>query len=125
MEQNTNTTCYSEVWIQSKSSLITFQCCTVLLQLSYTIWIGLPSITLRGGFSSSILVYDIPYVYGNNDNLMNSDSQLRNVSLSITSNTGAIDLLFIDLVFTNTDIDWILLSEVDICEGMHNKRCIT
>ena len=51
---------------------------------------------------------------------MNNDSQLRNVSLSITSNTDNIQLLFIDLVFTNVDIDWILLSEVDICEGMIN-----
>ena len=49
---------------------------------------------------------------------MNDDSQLRNVSLSITSNTDNIDSLFIDLVFTNTNIDWILLSEVDICEGI-------
>ena len=48
---------------------------------------------------------------------MNNDSQLRNLSLSITSNTTNIEVLFIDLVFTNTDIDWILLSEVDICEG--------
>ena len=47
---------------------------------------------------------------------MNNDSQLRNVSLSITSNTAIIQLLFIDLVFTNTDIDLILLSEVDICK---------
>ena len=52
---------------------------------------------------------------------MNNDSQLRNVSLSIASNTDNIQLLFIDLVFTNTDIDWILLSEVDICEGMTNE----
>ena len=33
MEQNTSTTCYSEVWIHR---LITEQCCTVLLQLSCT-----------------------------------------------------------------------------------------
>ena len=68
---------------------------------------------------------EISYVYDNNDVLMNSDSKLRNVSLNITSNTTNIGLLFIDLVFNNTDIDWILLSEVDICEGMHKKVGIT
>ena len=68
---------------------------------------------------------EISYVYDNNDVLMNSDSKLKNVSLSITSNTTNIGLLFIDLVFNNTDIDWILLSEVDICEGMQRKVGIT
>ena len=84
--------------------------------------IGLPSITLRGSISSSgTPFFAISYFYNNNDVLMNSDSQLRNVSLSITSNTDNIQVLFIDLVFTNnSDIDWILLSEVDICESMIN-----
>ena len=83
--------------------------------------IGLPSVTLRGSSSSSgNPFYNISFFFNINDVLMNSDSQLRNVSLSINSNTDNIQVLFIDLVFTNTDIDWILLSEVDICEGMIN-----
>ena len=83
--------------------------------------ISLPSVTLRGSNSSSgNPFYSISFFFNNNDVLMNSDSQLRNVSLSITSNTDSIQVLFIDFVFTNTDIDWILLSEVDICEGMIN-----
>ena len=83
-----------------------------------TQWIGLPVVLLRGSSSSTgIPFYEISYAYDNNDALMNSDSQLRNLSLSITSNTTNIELLFIDLVFTNTDIDWILLSEIDIYEG--------
>ena len=81
---------------------------------------GLPSVALSGS-SNSISFFETSYDYSNNDNPMNSDSQLRNVSLSITSNTTNIQLLFIDLVFTNTDIDGILLSEVDICEGMQQK----
>ena len=83
--------------------------------------IGLPSVTLRGSFSATGTPFLISFVYNSNNVLNNNDSQLRNVSLSITSNTGNIQLLFIDFVFTNTDIDWILLSEVDICEGMHKK----
>ena len=80
--------------------------------------IGLPSVALRGSSSNSgTPFFETSYDYSNNDILMNSDSQLRNVSLSITSNTDNIQLLFIDIVFTNTVIDWILLSEVDICEG--------
>ena len=84
-----------------------------------TQWIGLPAVLLRGSSSSTgIPFYEISYTYDNNDVLMNSDSQLRNLSLSITSNTTNIELLFIDLVFSkSSDIDWILLSEVDICGG--------
>ena len=89
--------------------------------------ISLPSVTLKGSSSDTeTSFFEISYVYGNNDVLVNKDSQLRNVSLSIKSNTNNIQLLFIDLVFTNTDIDWILLSEVDICEGnvcMYTKSC--
>ena len=68
--------------------------------------------------SSGESPFDIAYFYENNNALTNSDSQLRNVSLSITSNTANTTVLFIDLVFTNTDIDWILLSEVEIFSGM-------
>ena len=80
--------------------------------------IGLPMITLRGStMSSGESPFNIAYFYENNNALTNSDSQLRNVSLSITSNTANTTVLFIDLVFTSTDIDWILLSEVDIFSG--------
>ena len=85
--------------------------------------ISLPSVTLRGSSSGTgDPFFEISYVYDNNGNLMNSDSQLKYVSLSITSNTDNIQVLFIDLVFTNTDIDWILLSEVDICEGIYATK---
>ena len=88
--------------------------------------IGLPSVSLRGSlYDAGTPFFEISYVYGNNDVLMNSDSQLRSVSLSITNNTDSIQVLFIDLVFTNTDIDWILLSEVDICDGKYSKSCKT
>ena len=62
--------------------------------------------------------FSISYIYGNNGDLRNNDSQLRNVTLIITSNIVLVHILLIDLSFSdNTDIDWILLSEVDICEG--------
>ena len=101
------------------SSAVSSLSSVVLYFFNYpTQQISLPSVTLRGSTSASgTPFFEISYVYDNNDVLMNSDSQLRNVSLSITSNTTNIELLFIDLVFTNTDIDWILLSEIDICEG--------
>ena len=84
-----------------------------------TQWIGLPSVTLRGSFDSKgRRIFSISYIYGNNENLRNNDSQLRNVTLSITSSIVLIHILFIDLSFSdNTDIEWILLSEVDICKG--------
>ena len=78
--------------------------------------IGLPSVTLRGKGNGQD--FTISYSYDNNDAFSSNDSQLRNTNLTITSNTSNIDLLFVHLAFTNTDIDWILLSEVDICEGM-------
>ena len=77
--------------------------------------IGLPSVTLMGSGSNT---FAISYKYDNNGDLRNNDSQLRNVTLIITSNIVIINVLFIDLSFPdNTDIDWILLSEVDICQG--------
>ena len=68
--------------------------------------------------------FNIAYFYENNNALTNSDSQLRNVSLSITSNIANTTVLFIDLVFTNTIIDWILLSEVDIFSGTFSTMII-
>ena len=81
--------------------------------------IGLPSVTLSGSFDDrGMHTFPISYIYGNNGNLRNNDSQLRNVTLSITSSITIIQILFVDLSFPdNTDIDWILLSEVDICQG--------
>ena len=78
--------------------------------------IGLPVINLRGKSGGS--PFNITYFYENNNALTSSDSQLRNVTLSITSDTSNTVVLFIDLMFTNTDIDWILLSEVNVDSGM-------
>ena len=113
---------YSEVWI-STSSIITVQCCTALLQLSYTTDRSTISHLRDSTSNSGTPFFETSYDYSNNEILMNSDSQLRNVSLSIISNTDNIQLLFIDIVFTNTVIDWILLSEVDICEGNLYSCC--
>ena len=84
--------------------------------------ISLPSVTLRGSFDDKgTSIFPISYIYGSNGDLRNNDSQLRNVTLSITSNIVLIQMLFVDLSFpNNNDIDWILLSEVDICQGIYN-----
>ena len=78
--------------------------------------IGLPIITLRGRRSGGE-TFNISYIYDNNAALSESDSQLRNVSMRITSKTQNIIALFIDFVFNDTGIDWFLVSEVEICEG--------
>ena len=81
--------------------------------------ISLPSVTLRGSSSSSgNPFYNISYLFDNNNALTNSDSQLRNLSLSIISNTNNIQLLFIDFQFVDPEINWVLLSEMDICQGI-------
>ena len=88
--------------------------------------IGLPVINLRAStMQSGGSPFNITYFYENNNALTSSDSQLRNVSLSITSDTSNIMVLFIDLMFTNTDIDWILLSEVNVNSGMCFNNIIT
>ena len=85
--------------------------------------IGLPSVALMGSGSST---FAISYKYDNNGDLRSNDSQLRNVTLSITSRKMMlITALLINLSFSgNTDIDWILLSEVDICQGKQLYSCI-
>ena len=66
--------------------------------------IGLPMISVFAGGNP------VDYFFANNDNLSQSDSQLRNVTLYLQQLTSAVQL---DFAFTNQSaIDWLLLSEV-------------
>ena len=66
--------------------------------------IGLPMISLYGVGSQPL-----SYVFDNNDDLRQSDSQLRNVTLNIQQLTTVVQL---DFIFDTSIIDWLLVSEV-------------
>ena len=82
--------------------------------------IGLPTITLAvqttGGQTMSVS-YDISGVP--------SDSTpvgLITVTLLLTTSTVSVTELFIDFEFTDANISWFLLSEVEIFEGQWNSQ---
>ena len=54
------------------------------------------------------------YTFDNNDDLRQSDSQLRNVFLSIQQLTTVVQL---DFIFNTSIIDWLLVSEVKFYNG--------
>ena len=66
--------------------------------------IGLPMINVYG-VGSQPLSYD----FDNNDDLRQSDSQLRNVTLSMQQLTSTVQL---DFTFNTSIIDWLLVSEI-------------
>ena len=66
--------------------------------------IGLPMISVHGVGSQPL-----SYVFDNNDDLRQSDSQLRNVTLNIQQLTTVVQL---DFTFNTSIIDWLLVSEV-------------
>ena len=76
--------------------------------------IGLPQISINdlivGGGSASI-----SFTYDDNDELDQSDSRLRNVSLNLNESSIAftINIMFINSI----QIDWFLLSEVEFYNG--------
>ena len=77
--------------------------------------IGLPQISitesLQGGGSRSI-----SFTYDDNDELNQSDSRLRNVSLNLMESSP--NLISINIMFINRiQIDWFLLSEVEFYNG--------
>ena len=79
--------------------------------------IGLPMISLYGVGSQPL-----SYVFDNNDDLRQSDSQLRNVTLNIQQLTSTVQL---DFTFNATVIDWLLVSEVKCYNGtLMNKLFI-
>ena len=71
--------------------------------------IGLPMINVYGEGSQPL-----SYVFDNNDDLRQSDSQLRNVALNIQQSTTVVQL---DFIFNNSIIDWLLVSEVKFYNG--------
>ena len=66
--------------------------------------IGLPMISLYGEGNQPLI-----YVFDNNENLRQNDSQLRNVTLNIQKLTSIVRL---DFIFNTSIIDWLLISEV-------------
>ena len=66
--------------------------------------IGLPVISLYGVGSQPL-----NYTFDNNDDLRQSDSQLRNIFLNIQQLTTVVQL---DFIFNASIIDWLLISEV-------------
>ena len=66
--------------------------------------IGLPMISL-----SAVSSQPLSYVFDNNDDLRQSNSQLRNVTLNIQQLTTVFQL---DFIFNTSIIDWLLISEV-------------
>ena len=71
--------------------------------------IGLPMISLYGVNSQPL-----SYVFDNNDDLRQNDSQLRNVTLNIQQSTDVVQL---DFIFNTSIIDWLLVSEVKFYNG--------
>ena len=71
--------------------------------------IGLPMISLYGVSSQPL-----SYYFDNNDDLRQSDSQLRNVTLYIQELTDVVQL---DFIFNTSVIDWLLISEVKFYNG--------
>ena len=71
--------------------------------------IGLPMISLYGEGSQPQ-----SYVFDNNDDLRQNDSQLRNVTLNIQQSTTVVQL---DFIFNTSIIDWLLVSEVKFYNG--------
>ena len=71
--------------------------------------IGLPMISLYGVKSQPL-----SYVFDNNDDLRQNDSQLRNVTLNIQQSTDVVQL---DFIFNTSIIDWLLISEVKSYNG--------
>ena len=71
-------------------------------------FIGLPMISLYGVGSQ------LSYVFDNNDDLRQNDSQLRNVTLNIQQLTSTVQL---DFIFNTSIIDWLLISEVKFYNG--------
>ena len=73
--------------------------------------IGLPMISVFTTMGSPI-----DYFFANNDDLSQTDSQLRNVTLHLQKLVSTVQLGF---TFTNQSaIDWLLLSEVILYNGM-------
>ena len=66
--------------------------------------IGLPMISSYGVGSQPL-----SYVFDNNDDLRQNDSQLRNVTLNIQQLTSTVQL---DFIFNTSIIDWLLISQV-------------
>ena len=81
--------------------------------------IGLPEVTLMAGGPQEYFVTGI-------QNLNSTDNRRRNVILSYTNSLVRINTFEIVFGFTNrTEIDWLLLSEVELCQSIDGGLSIT
>ena len=71
--------------------------------------IGLPMISLYDVGSQPL-----SYVFDNNNDLRQNDSQLRNVTLNIKQLTSTV---LLDFIFNTSIVDWLLISEVKFYNG--------
>ena len=92
--------------------------------------VGLPPVELYWSSSSIFPVLPenpLSYVIIGNQDLRQDDSTLQNVSLVVTSNTANYRNFLIRFTFPGTSlIDWILLSEVQLCgvAGVYVCVCV-
>ena len=81
--------------------------------------IGLPEVTLMAGGPQE-------YFVTGNQNLNSTDNRHRNVVLSYTNSLVMTNTFEIVFGFTNrTEIDWLLLSEVELCQSIDGGLSIT
>ncbi len=76
--------------------------------------IGLPTIQL-----TTIDLANVSYTFDNNDDLNQTDSEIRNVTLHLDLSQFAMGINFVRMSFSfeDTNIDWFLISEVDFNFG--------
>ena len=115
-------------WSRSQSTVtITFIIATIV-QLRHihlyfyniaSMNIGLPEVTLMTGGPQE-------YFVTGNQNLNSTDNRRRNVVLSYTNDMVMTNTFEIVFGFTNrTEIDWLLLSEVELCQSIDGGLSIT
>ena len=85
--------------------------------------IGLPNIELFAGTTSTT---PLPYFLTGNQDISRDDNGRRNVTLSLLEQSQSIRFYRVEFDFADTDIDWLILSEMVLCSdllGMSRIDC--
>ena len=77
-----------------------------------TMGIGLPTVTVLRSSRNSFM--PVEYYITGNGNINHKDSMRRNVLLSLTP-AQTVRFYRIQFDFTNTDVEWLVLSETQLC----------
>ena len=85
--------------------------------------IGLPSITLYRTTATGSTPQPLEYYITGNDDITREDRVQRNVSLRPTLPLSTSFSLQFD--FENTDVDWLVLSETEMCRNLPSGLSIT